>query len=150
MVYIYIYPIFHIFTIVFLIMCSVIYSAIFHSCYLMLHYTCAVPMEYRINHLSHSFRIRYCETFLILTHEISTRKCTALNKRASYVDQIRMIACLAIILNYSYFQPCFFFFVFQLIMSGFSLPFPPSLYFVSFSFKVCVCNTTVRGRVSQG
>ena len=28
---------------------SVRYSVIFHSCYVMLYYVCAVPMEYRIN-----------------------------------------------------------------------------------------------------
>ena len=39
------------------------YSEIFHSCYLMLYYTCAVTVEYRINYLSHSFHMRPCETF---------------------------------------------------------------------------------------
>ena len=39
---------------------------IFHSCYLMLYYVCAVPVKYRINHLSYSFRVRYCMTFLSL------------------------------------------------------------------------------------
>ena len=61
--YIYIYPILDIFIVEIPIMRSVRYSMTFHSCYLMLYYTCAVPVEYRINHLSHSFRVRYCETF---------------------------------------------------------------------------------------
>ena len=62
----------YLFLVVFSIMRSVRYFVIFHRCYQMLYYTCAVPVEYRINHLSHSFRMRYCGTFhLPLAREIS-------------------------------------------------------------------------------
>ena len=69
-IYIYIYPILHILPVVFFHMRSVRYSVIFHSRYLMLNYACAVPVEYRINRLSHSFHVRYCETF----HEPKARE----------------------------------------------------------------------------
>ena len=97
---------------------------------------------------SDSYRIR---TRAITTHCFYlTRKCTALNKCASYVDQIRMITCLAIILNYSYLQHCFFLFCIPTdkvkhlsLILAFSL-----MCFVLFH-SVCVRNTTVHC-VSQG
>ena len=50
------------------ISCSVRYSMIFQSCYLTLYYECAVPIEYRINNLSHSFHVRYCYIHIYVTH----------------------------------------------------------------------------------
>ena len=49
-----IYPILDILPVVFFHVVSVRYSMIFHS---------AFPVEYRINHLLHSFLVRYYETF---------------------------------------------------------------------------------------
>ena len=40
---------------------------IFRSCYLMLYCAHAVPVEYRINHLSHSFHVKY----LAISHAYS-------------------------------------------------------------------------------
>ena len=88
----------------------------------------------------------------MLTHVISTRKCTALNKRASYADQIRILACLAIFYNFKLFLPPLLLLLFFIPTDNVWLlsSFPIFFYFVSFSSKVCVCNTTVRGGISQG
>ena len=52
--------------------------------------------------------------------------------KASELHKIRKIACLAIILNYSYRQPYYFFLYFRHTLSGFPLVFPPSLYLLPF------------------